>query len=301
IPYVSQPEFPATDAAKERKSRPLLPRPQAQKLAANGGARLTSVCTRKLAALGQIADILHCSSPDYSRLHVLASTIEIRSRASSSSQPLPLPVSSSTPKTPLSPQTSSAVEDALLPSQVDPETSRWIAPLTLLQTPVRRNTILDRHWRQDVRPIESDLLPSVYGMRYVPMKPCLFTLGAGIIANPPPTTLSTPSSVALSHGPVADTLLTLQFSLHRVIIGTMGERTLQPNSSIAGGTGPDGPIQSAQAVPKPREAMLKYVSKIFAFFVKARRMGDRVPRLSKSKHLTPSTFTSPRSKSNTTT
>ncbi|KIJ33138.1 hypothetical protein M422DRAFT_265019 [Sphaerobolus stellatus SS14] len=42
FPYLFQPELPATDAAKERKPRPLLPRAQAQKLAANGGARLNS-------------------------------------------------------------------------------------------------------------------------------------------------------------------------------------------------------------------------------------------------------------------
>ncbi|KIJ38088.1 hypothetical protein M422DRAFT_781516 [Sphaerobolus stellatus SS14] len=81
-----------------------------------------------------------------------------------------------------------------------------------------------------------------------------FTLGAGTIANPPPTTLlstsfGTPSSIALSNGLIVDTL---QASLHRVIVGAMGEGTLQSNGSIAGGTGHDGPIQSAQSTPKTR-------------------------------------------------
>ncbi|KIJ43109.1 hypothetical protein M422DRAFT_31034 [Sphaerobolus stellatus SS14] len=93
-----------------------------------------------------------------------------------------------------------------------------------------------------------------------------FTLGAGTIANPPPTTLlstsfGTPSSIALSNRPIADTLLTLQASLHRVIVGAMGERTLQSDGSIASGTGRDGPIQSAKSIPKTREAMLQYVTK----------------------------------------
>ncbi|KIJ52030.1 hypothetical protein M422DRAFT_243615 [Sphaerobolus stellatus SS14] len=48
----------------------------------------------------------------------------------------------------------------------------------------------------------------------------------------------------------------------------MGERTLQPTGAIAGGTSHDGPIQSAQAVPKTREATLKYASKVFAFLSK---------------------------------
>ncbi|KIJ43100.1 hypothetical protein M422DRAFT_253599 [Sphaerobolus stellatus SS14] len=101
----------------------------------------------------------------------------------------------------------------------------------------------------------------------------IFTLGAGTIANAPPTTLlstslGTPSSIALSNGSIADTLLTLQASLHRIIVGAMGERTLQSNGSIAGGTVRDGPIQSAQFIPKTREAMLQYVSKIFAFLPK---------------------------------
>ncbi|KIJ44540.1 hypothetical protein M422DRAFT_252154 [Sphaerobolus stellatus SS14] len=41
----------------------------------------------------------------------------------------------------------------------------------------------------------------------------------------------------------------------------MGEGTLQSNGSIAGGTGRDGPIQSAQSIPKTREAMLQYTIK----------------------------------------
>ncbi|KIJ38067.1 hypothetical protein M422DRAFT_259215 [Sphaerobolus stellatus SS14] len=71
-----------------------------------------------------------------------------------------------------------------------------------------------------------------------------FTLGAGTIANPPPTTLLSTSlgtlpSIALSNGPIADMLLALQASLHRFIIGAMGDGTLQS------GTGRDGPIRSA--------------------------------------------------------
>ncbi|KIJ38072.1 hypothetical protein M422DRAFT_259220 [Sphaerobolus stellatus SS14] len=101
----------------------------------------------------------------------------------------------------------------------------------------------------------------------------IFTLGAGTIANPPPTTLlstsfGTPSSIALSNAPIADTLFTLQASLHRVIVGAMGEGTLQSNGSIAGGTGHDGPIRSTQSIPRTREAMLQYVSKVFAFLSK---------------------------------
>ncbi|KIJ23826.1 hypothetical protein M422DRAFT_39432 [Sphaerobolus stellatus SS14] len=48
----------------------------------------------------------------------------------------------------------------------------------------------------------------------------------------------------------------------------MGEHTLQPNGSIARGTGRDGPIQSAQAVPKTHEAILKYVNKAVVFLSK---------------------------------
>ncbi|KIJ44542.1 hypothetical protein M422DRAFT_252156 [Sphaerobolus stellatus SS14] len=74
--------------------------------------------------------------------------------------------------------------------------------------------------------------------------------------------------IALSNGAIVDTPLTLQASLHRVIVGAMDERTLQSNGSIAGGTGRDGPIQSAQSIPRTREAMLQYVSKVFAFLSK---------------------------------
>ncbi|KIJ38559.1 hypothetical protein M422DRAFT_33179, partial [Sphaerobolus stellatus SS14] len=100
-----------------------------------------------------------------------------------------------------------------------------------------------------------------------------FTLGVGTIANPPPTTLfstalGTPPSIALPNGPIADTLLTLQASLHHVIVGAMDDRTLQLNGSIAGGARRDGPIQSAQSIPKTREVMLQYVSKVFAFLSK---------------------------------
>ncbi|KIJ38057.1 hypothetical protein M422DRAFT_781512 [Sphaerobolus stellatus SS14] len=418
IPCIFQTELPAGDAAKERKPRPLLPRGQAQKLAAAGPGSANGENGRT-------------PSPDNSRLHVLANTTEMLSRASTSAQPPPPPVSSSTPKTPLSPQTLSTVESTLLPPQVDPETSRfradwqrWVAPLTLLQNLVRRNTAPDSHWRQDSRPVEADLLSpsdaqqlkqhflthyapwlpaislfatatsvpstispflntvihatasrtwptplpystisslralslhhvgqifanptsypvieSLYALLALimwPLEPAddvtllihgakrmaqsadggrlglsangmynlapsntppaaanlstedldlirlwyaictnetIFTLGAGTIANPPPTTLlstslGTPSSIALSNGPIADTLLTLQASLHRVIVGAMGEGTLQSNGSIAGGTGRDGPIRSAQSIPKTREAMLQYVSKVFAFLSK---------------------------------
>ncbi|KIJ45311.1 hypothetical protein M422DRAFT_29843 [Sphaerobolus stellatus SS14] len=94
-----------------------------------------------------------------------------------------------------------------------------------------------------------------------------FTLGAGTIANPPPTTLLSTSlgtlpSIALSNEPIADTLLALQASLHRVIVGAMGVGTLQ--------SGPerDGPIRSAQSIPKTREAILQYVTKVFVFLPK---------------------------------
>ncbi|KIJ32541.1 hypothetical protein M422DRAFT_265556 [Sphaerobolus stellatus SS14] len=63
-------------------------------------------------------------------------------------------------------------------------------------------------------------------------------------------------------------LLTLQCSLHRVIVGAMGECTLQPNGAITGDTGRDGPIQNAQAVHKTRETTLKYTSKVFAVLSK---------------------------------
>ncbi|KIJ50805.1 hypothetical protein M422DRAFT_244751, partial [Sphaerobolus stellatus SS14] len=75
--------------------------------------------------------------------------------------------------------------------------------------------------------------------------------------------LSTPSSIALSNRLIADVLLTLQASLHHVIVGAMGECTLWPKGSVAGGTGCDGPIQSSQATP-----MLEYSSKVFAFLLK---------------------------------
>ncbi|KIJ52011.1 hypothetical protein M422DRAFT_776323 [Sphaerobolus stellatus SS14] len=75
------------------------------------------------------------------------------------------------------------------------------------------------------------------------------TLGPGLIANPLPTTLlssslGTPSSIALCNGPIADTLLTVQASLHRVIVGAMGD------------------------ILKTHEAMFQYVSNVFAFLSK---------------------------------
>ncbi|KIJ34436.1 hypothetical protein M422DRAFT_263388 [Sphaerobolus stellatus SS14] len=101
----------------------------------------------------------------------------------------------------------------------------------------------------------------------------IFTLGAGTIATPPPTillitALGSPSNIALSNRPIADILLTFQASLHRVIVGAMGERTLQPNGSIADGTGRDGSIQSSQAIAKTPEAMLEYSRKVFTFLSK---------------------------------
>ncbi|KIJ48081.1 hypothetical protein M422DRAFT_28567 [Sphaerobolus stellatus SS14] len=412
IPCIFQPEVPASET-KERKPRPLLPRAR-------------EVMVNATAGNGEKSG--RSSSPDNSRLHVLANTTEMLSRAS---EP-PLPPVSSTPKAPLSPQTLSTVESTLLsPPQLDSATlkfrtdwQRWVAPLSLLQDLLRRNTAPQPHWRQDARPIEADLLSSLEARQlkqhflthYAPWLPAIslfatsttipstispflstvihatasrtwstplpystisslralslhhvgqifanptsypvieslyallalimwplepaddvtllihgakrmaqsaddgrlglsangmynlapsntpqtaanlspedldlirlwyaictnetiFTLGAGTIANPPPTnllstSLGTPSSIALSNGPIADVLLTLQASLHRVIVGAMGERTLRPNGSIAGGTGRDGPIQSLQAIPKTREAMLEYSSKVFAFLSK---------------------------------
>ncbi|KIJ50134.1 hypothetical protein M422DRAFT_245939 [Sphaerobolus stellatus SS14] len=142
------------------------------------GARPTSVCTRKQLGRQDSWYFALQFSPDKSQLHILANTTEMLSRASSSSQPPP-PVSSSTPKTPLSPQTLSTVEYTLLPPPVDPETSRFrldwqrcVAPLTLLQTLVRRNTVSDRHWRQDAWPIEADLL-SPFLIHYAPWLPAV--------------------------------------------------------------------------------------------------------------------------------
>jgi hypothetical protein len=73
----------------------------------------------------------------------------------------------------------------------------------------------------------------------------------------------------LNGGAIADTLLVLQTSLHRIIVSAMGERSLHPNNgAIISGGGRDGPIQSASAIPKTREALLRYVSKVFAFLSK---------------------------------
>ncbi|KIJ51979.1 hypothetical protein M422DRAFT_26319 [Sphaerobolus stellatus SS14] len=94
----------------------------------------------------------------------------------------------------------------------------------------------------------------------------IFTLGADTITNPLPTmllntSLGTPSSIALCNEPIADTLLTVQASLHRVIVSTMGGCTLRSNGSIAGGTERAG-------YPETHEAMLQYVNKAFAFLSK---------------------------------
>ncbi|KIJ30699.1 hypothetical protein M422DRAFT_267744 [Sphaerobolus stellatus SS14] len=87
---------------------------------------------------------------------------------------------------------------------------------------------------------------------------CLcFTLGAGTIANPLPTTvlstsLGTPQALPSPKDP-------------SLTPSSLSNAAYTASSIIGGGTRRDGPIQSAQAVPKTGEATLKYVSKVFAF------------------------------------
>ncbi|KIJ50117.1 hypothetical protein M422DRAFT_245920 [Sphaerobolus stellatus SS14] len=95
IPCVFRPELPATDVAKKRKPRPLLPRAQAQKWAANG-------------AHGRPP------SPDKSRLHVLANTTQMLSAAAAAAAGVVLDS-----------QDALVAAEPLLSPQVDPKTSRF--------------------------------------------------------------------------------------------------------------------------------------------------------------------------------
>ncbi|KIJ31650.1 hypothetical protein M422DRAFT_266680 [Sphaerobolus stellatus SS14] len=69
---------------------------------------------------------------------------------------------------------------------------RWVAPLTLLQTLERRNTVLDRHWGQDVRPIEADVRSSFdaqqlkqhFLMHYAPWLPAISLFATATAISP---------------------------------------------------------------------------------------------------------------------
>ncbi|KAF8523446.1 hypothetical protein BU17DRAFT_85730 [Hysterangium stoloniferum] len=113
-------------------------------------------------------------SLDNSRLHFLANTTmpaAPREPPSASSRSLPFHSASrsphisapATPNTPLSPEILSTVESVLFPIQLDhmsenesvqfrADWQRWIAPLTLLQTLVRKSTKEDPNWKQSNHP-----------------------------------------------------------------------------------------------------------------------------------------------------
>ncbi|KAF8592146.1 hypothetical protein K439DRAFT_388574 [Ramaria rubella] len=136
--------------AGAKRPRPILPR---------GGKIRMAVNAMEAASASHKS---HRESPDNSGLHVLANTTEMLSRSARPPPPPPPPPIQTTqstpsrppptPKTPLSPETLSTVESTLFPHPRDSTSEsesarfradwrRWVAPLTLLQTLVRRNRV----------------------------------------------------------------------------------------------------------------------------------------------------------------
>ncbi|KIJ25968.1 hypothetical protein M422DRAFT_273016 [Sphaerobolus stellatus SS14] len=290
IPCVFQSEFPATDAAKERKPRLLLSRAQAQKLAANGGARLNSTLVRRNTVPDRYwrqdarlieADLL---SPSGAQQLKQQSSWRITHHGYQPYLPLHdshhhafdnLPISQhrhSRDRFPHMVYTAPFLHHLLSPRHVPsprrpnlrkpdllarhrvsllPTRTYHVASRTSGHHPARsRCKANGTECRRGSPPEDLDLILLWYAIcsnEYLrPRRRHYRNLHPTTLLS---TSFGTLSSIALSHGPIADYLLTLQCSLHFVIVGAMGERTLQPN------------------VPKTRETMRTY-GQLFAFLSK---------------------------------